>query len=52
MISLRHISRLEQVDGDYISAAQEGALSTPANDLIKLMLLLAGVGRKNHLYSG
>lgn len=39
----------------YITAAQEGALSTPANGLIKLIiirrLLLVGVGGKNHVYS-
>lgn len=35
----------------FISAAQEGALSTSANGLIKLMMLLVGVGGMNHVYS-
>jgi hypothetical protein len=35
----------------FISAAQEGALSTSANSLIRLNMLLVGVGGMNHLHS-
>lgn len=48
---LRMSLGLRNVVVTYISAAQEGALSTSANGLIKLKMLLVGVGGINHVYS-